>query len=394
MRQAAYIHIPFCRRRCFYCDFPISVVGDRARGETSKSIREYVDRLCAEIVATPKDSASLETIFLGGGTPSLLSVPQVKTILQCLDQVIGIQDNAEISMEMDPGTFSMEQLQGLLSLGLNRISLGVQAFQDHLLERCGRSHREADIHESIQILRRLNVENFSLDLISGLPDQTEQDWTASLQQAIAIAPQHLSCYDMVLEPLTVFGKQEQRGQLTLPEDSLTAQMYRQASEQLRAGGYEHYEISNYAQPGFQCRHNLTYWNNHDFYGFGMGAASYHGDRRISRPRTRAEYYLWVQRLQQDPIALFAETPILEEGDRLFEAMMLGLRLAIGVELTALAREAESLKALTEGIASFLDNGWATLTPHAGGKLLQLTDPEGFLYSNQVLVKIWEILDQT
>ena len=395
MRKTAYIHIPFCRRRCFYCDFPISVVGDRARGETSKSMHDYVEQLCTEIIATPKDPAALDTIFFGGGTPSLLSVKQVETILSCLDQTFGINDTAEISMEMDPGTFTLEQLQGLLELGLNRISLGVQAFQDHLLERCGRSHRLTDIHASIQILRQLDVQNFSIDLISGLPDQTEADWHDSLQKAIAIAPQHISCYDMVLEPLTVFGKQEQRGQLDLPEESLSAHMYRQASQQLRDAGYDHYEISNYAKPGFQCRHNVTYWKNDDFYGFGMGAASFHQNRRVTRPRTRTEYYQWLKRLKADPESLLAETEPLNQSDRQFEDIMVGLRLSQGIRLSPLVLTIEQTNHLLQCIVPFLENSWVNLTEDSNlDRSLQLTDPEGFLYSNQVLVRIWESLDHS
>jgi putative oxygen-independent coproporphyrinogen III oxidase len=395
MRQSAYIHIPFCRRRCFYCDFPISVVGDRARGETSLSMAEYVNWLCAEIIATPKDSRPLDTVFFGGGTPSLLSPQQVETILHCLDQTIGIQAEAEISMEMDPGTFSQAQLQSLLSAGLSRISLGVQAFQNHLLEGCGRSHREADIIDSVKLLNRLGVENFSVDLISGLPEQTAQDWDESLAKAIQLSPQHLSCYDMVLEPTTVFGKRSELGHLTLPTDELTANFYRQASHRLRTAGYDHYEISNYAQPGFQCRHNLTYWRNQDFYGFGMGAASYHGDRRVSRPRTRADYYRWVERLQQNPQELHEDTPRIEPGDRLFETLMVGLRLSSGVDLTAIAQSwgLDLRSGLSPAMAPYVQTGWVEHSEEAGQWTLRLTDPEGFLYSNQILVTLWESLDQ-
>lgn len=393
MRQAAYIHIPFCRHRCFYCDFPISVVGDRTGSSTAKSMTDYVQWLCQEIIATPTDRAPLDTVFFGGGTPSLLPAQLVGEILECLDQQIGIDSSAEISMEMDPGTFSYGQLQTLLKLGLNRVSLGVQAFQDHLLQRCGRSHRRSDILASIDMLNQLGVENFSIDLISGLPGQTAQDWEHSLAQAIAVNPMHLSCYDMVLEPITVFGRQEERGQLELPADALSAQMYRRASERLRNAGYLHYEISSYAKPGYQCRHNLTYWNNHDFYGFGVGAASFHCDRRISRPRTRTKYYQWVKRLQADPSAVISETPVLDPDDRRFEDVMVGLRLATGINLNQLNLSRTRLETLTQAMAPYLANGWLNRIDSSGNTVLKLTDPEGFLYSNQVLVKIWDALDQ-
>ena len=397
MRKAAYLHIPFCRRRCYYCDFPISVVGDRARGETSQSMADYVNWLCTEIKATPKDAAPLQTVFFGGGTPSLLSAEQVETILRCLDQQIGISAQAEISMEMDPGTFSKTQLVSLLSAGLNRISLGVQAFQDELLERCGRTHRRADIIESIELLKSLDVTNFSVDLISGLPGQSIDDWDASLRQAIEVEPHHLSCYDMVLEPVTVFGKQELKGTLDLPEESESAQMYRMASTTLRKAGYDHYEISNYARPGSRCEHNVTYWKNDDFYGFGMGAASLYQGRRVSRPRTKREYYDWVERLQQNPEDLFDETPRLSESDRLFETLMVGLRLTEGIDITTLLSPYgnEVSDQVRQAMQPYIDKNWVKFSLHStedSHLQMQLTDPEGLLYSNQVLVSLWDALD--
>ncbi|HEY9653172.1 MAG TPA: radical SAM protein, partial [Coleofasciculaceae cyanobacterium] len=166
--SSAYIHIPFCRRRCYYCDFPISVVGDNATGSTSGTIEQYVEVLCQEITTTPADSPSLETVFFGGGTPSLLSVEQLEQILDTLNQRFGIAAEAEISMEIDPGTFNLEQLKGYRKAGVNRVSLGVQAFQDELLGLCGRSHRSKDIFAAIELLHKVEIPDFSLDLIFGL----------------------------------------------------------------------------------------------------------------------------------------------------------------------------------------------------------------------------------
>ncbi|MEY3299885.1 MAG: hypothetical protein RLZZ597_3145, partial [Cyanobacteriota bacterium] len=177
---SAYVHIPFCRRRCFYCDFPISVLGNQQRGETSLSVEGYVEVLCGEILTTPPLGSSLQTVFFGGGTPSLLSVAQVERVLATLDQQFGIDPGAEISMEMDPGTFDLDHLKGYLGAGVNRISLGVQALDDAILESCGRYHRVVDVYQAAAWLHQVAMPNWSLDLISGLPHLTMEIWESSL----------------------------------------------------------------------------------------------------------------------------------------------------------------------------------------------------------------------
>jgi putative oxygen-independent coproporphyrinogen III oxidase len=290
---AAYIHIPFCRRRCYYCDFPVFVVGDRHTGASSGNIQLYLDRLAVEIATQLNYRQPLTTIFFGGGTPSLLTVAQLGQILDSLAAKFGIANDAEISMEIDPGTFDLTQLQGYLQAGINRVSIGVQAFQDQLLHLCGRSHTVSDIYQTVELLHQGGISNWSLDLISGLPQQTIAQWVASLESAIALDPTHISCYDLIVEAQTPFAKQYQPGDKPLPSDETTAQMYRTAQQTLSSAGYEHYEISNYAKSGSQCRHNLTYWQNQSYYAFGMGAASNLEDYRFTRPRKTQEYYQWV-----------------------------------------------------------------------------------------------------
>jgi putative oxygen-independent coproporphyrinogen III oxidase len=385
--QAAYIHIPFCRRRCYYCDFPVTVVGDRARGTASGTIEQYLAWLCEEILATPSHSEQpLQTVFFGGGTPSLLDPEQVQRLLQCLDRHFGIDPKAEISMEMDPGTFTKEHLNGYLAAGVNRVSLGAQAFQDQLLRACGRTHSVADIYEAVELLRQRGCQNFSLDLISGLPQQTLEQWDDSLTQAIALAPNHLSAYDLVVEPGTVFGKRYVPGDQPLPSDDLTAQMYRRAAQRLQEAGYEHYEISNYAQKGFRCRHNQVYWRNEAYYGFGMGSASFLNQYRFSRPRSRVAYREWLDEYIASRGEIAAE-PV-SESDRLFETLMLGFRQSDGIDLGNLRTQfgefvvAHLIKILTP----FCAQGWVEwLTPD----WLRFSDPEGFLFSNQILVTLWE-----
>lgn len=388
---SAYIHIPFCRRRCYYCDFPISVVG-QARGENSGAIAQYVTILGQEIEATPSFDQPLATVFLGGGTPSLLSAAQLAEILTGLDQRIGIQTNAEISMEIDPGTFTLAQLQGYGQAGVNRLSVGAQAFDPDMLAACGRSHSVAQIYEAVDMIHQAGFHNFSLDLISGLPGQTLADWQMALAAAIALAPRHLSIYDLTIEPGTVFERRYQPGSDPLPSDETTAQMYRCAAQTLTAAGYEHYEISNYAQPGYQCRHNRTYWQNSPYYGFGMGATSYTRQQRFSRPRKRREYFGWVQSLGEFQGKI--DCPQSSVKDVVLETLMLGLRLAEGLSVAALQQQfgPAVVERILKCLQSYRSQGWVDLQLDSPAARIQLTDPEGFLFSNQVLSALWQELD--
>jgi len=398
--QAAYVHIPFCRRRCYYCDFPISVVGDRAQGSNSSKIADYVDILCQEIATIPIAGRFLKTVFFGGGTPSLLSVEQLEQILAALDRKFGILGGAEISMEVDPGTFTLEQLRGYRAAGVNRVSLGVQAFQESLLQICGRSHSIADIFAAVELIRQVGVAEFSLDLISGLPHQTLAEWQSSLAAAVAIAPTHISTYDLTIEPGTAFGRYYQPGSLPLPADDTTAQMYCLTAQFLASEGYQHYEISNYAQPNHQCRHNRVYWENRPYYGFGMGATSYINGQRFSRPRKTREYYQWVEQL------ILAEGEIdclvTPKEEVLLETLMLGLRLAEGLSLATLRQQfgEPALAQIWRCLQPYYRQGWVEVTdldlvplsedqPLPVTGRLRLTDPEGFLFSNTILATLFQ-----
>ncbi len=399
---SAYLHIPFCRRRCYYCDFAVSVVGDRKHGENSVQIQQYVEVLCQEINQAPVWHKPLDTIFLGGGTPSLLSVSQLSRIIETLNQRFGIATDAEISIEMDPGTFDDQKLQGFSQAGVNRVSLGVQAFQDELLHQCGRSHTVTDIETAVDLLHQVGVSNFSIDLISGLPHQTIEMWQHSLEMALEIAPPHLSHYDLIVEPKTVFGRYYTPGEDPLPSDEMTAEMYRLAQKTLTEAGYNHYEVSNYAQAGSQCRHNLVYWKTRPYYGFGMGAASYLEGYRLTRPRQTQLYYQWVHSSNPLENAEWVNTT----QEILLETLMLGLRLAEGLSLTLLSQQFGSLivEQILSSLRPYQEKGWVEiLTPSeeiqsqdlsgnsAISGILRLSDPEGFLFSNTVLATLWSDL---
>jgi putative oxygen-independent coproporphyrinogen III oxidase len=394
---AAYIHIPFCRRRCYYCDFPISVVGDQGKSSLTM-VEDYLAAVIKDIQLTPEPRQPLTTVFFGGGTPSLLSPAQLGQIIQTIALHFGITQDAEISMEIDPGTFDRDRLSGYLVSGVNRFSLGVQTFDEELLKLCGRSHTRADVMRGVEIIKQLGINNFSLDLISGLPYQTLEHCQTSLDQAIAIAPQHLSCYDLVLEPVTAFGKQYQPGKTPLPQDEDTAQMYRLTQQTLTEVGYDHYEISNYAQSGYQCRHNRVYWENKPYYGFGMGAASYIAGKRFGRPRTRREYYGWLA------AGAIIDVSEISSTDYILETLMLGLRLREGVDLTQFSFQIR--QAILSCILPFWKRGWVEIITKGGQLIdlgdhhsanepsskLRLTDPEGFLFSNTILAAMFEKLD--
>lgn len=393
---SAYVHIPFCRRRCYYCDFPISVVGDRLRGDTSGTISHYVEVLCQEIAITPPGKP-LETVFFGGGTPSLLSVNQVSQILEALERRFRISPGAEISMEMDPGTFDLDQIQGYRAVGVNRVSLGVQTFEPALLQVCGRSHTVEDIWAAVDLIHMAQVTNFSLDLISGLPHQTLEHWQSSLEAAVAIAPSHISIYDLTIEPGTAFDRYYQPGATPLPTDDNTVQMYCQGTQVLTTAGYEHYEISNYAQPGYQSRHNRVYWENCPYYGFGMGAASYVNGQRFTRPRKTKEYYKWVQDfVAADGVLDCPQTP---PDEVVLETLMLGLRLAEGVNLSSLAVQfgEEMLAKIWACLQPYYRKGWVEVVGMFDGEKLptegrlRLSDPQGFLFSNVVLADLFSQL---
>jgi putative oxygen-independent coproporphyrinogen III oxidase len=397
---AAYIHIPFCRRRCFYCDFPIAVVGDHP---APPRLEQYITTLCSEIRLTtplfPTDQP-LQTVFFGGGTPSLLSGSQLGQVLATLDRQFGIAPEAEISMEIDPGTFDLLQLQSYQQVGINRFSFGVQAFQADLLQHCGRAHTVDDIATAMTMIQQAGITNFSLDLISGLPTQTIDQWQASLAAAIAHQPTHISTYDLTIEAGTVFGKRYRPGDQPLPSDTTTATMYRIAHHTLTAAGYEHYEISNYAKPGFQCRHNRVYWENRPFYGFGMGATSYLNGDRFPRPRQIEAYDHWAKALASG----LPESAAIDPQELLLDTLMVGLRLAEGLSITDLSDQfgTNLIHQVLQTVQRYLAVGWVEMLDAQGNSLTELTDlatvqrlrlttPEGFMFSNVVLVELFDRL---
>ena len=376
--RSAYLHIPFCHRRCFYCDFPVVPLGDRAGGAAgqsgSRSIEAYLELITAEIEASPP-GPPLSTVYVGGGTPSMLTAEQLQALLRSLRKRFGFAPGAEISLELDPASFDQARLQGYLQAGVNRVSLGGQSFDDAVLERLGRRHRRADLLEAATWLQAARAQgqlvSWSLDLIQGLPGATAEQWQQQLDQALALDPPHLSVYDLIVEPGTVFERWESSGQLQLPEEDLSADLMELTACTLAAAGFGHYEISNYAQPGHASRHNRVYWSGAGWWGFGLGATAAPWGERQARPRTREAYAAWLQR---DPGELGSPQTM-----PIDERVMVGLRRREGVQLAPLL-DGWDLAELERRWQPYLQRGLL----HREGSRWRLSDPEGLALSNAVL----------
>ena len=387
--RSAYLHIPFCHRRCFYCDFPVVPLGDRAGAAAGQpganTIAAYLELLRQEIVASPP-GPTLSTVYFGGGTPSLLEPDQVRGLLAVLGQRFGIAPGAEITMELDPASFDRQRLGAYLAAGVNRVSLGGQSFDDAVLEALGRRHRRADLLEAAgwlaQARRQGCLSSWSLDLIQAVPGQGLAGWRQQLEQAVALEPPHLSVYDLTIEPGTVFARRLEQGSLDLPDADLAADLMEFTQAELSRRGYGHYEISNYALPGHASRHNRVYWSGAGWWGFGMGATAAPRGVRQARPRTREGYAGWLEQWRQAP----AEEPL--PGMPLDELLMVGLRRREGVHLPRLLVQ----QGLDPGeVASTLQELAALLEPFRRDGLLlvegprwRLSDPAGLALSNAVL----------
>jgi len=271
-----YLHIPFCRHRCAYCDFN-TYAGQDAH------ISAYVEALRNEIQAVGESAAEklkAHTIFFGGGTPSLLSASQFESILKSIETHFAL-DNPEVTIEANPGTVSFETLRDLHALGINRISFGVQSANPDELRMLERAHTYFDVINAVTWARQAGFENLSLDLIYGLPYQSPEDWTATVELVAGLHPNHFSLYALTMEHGTPFGRWSTRGLIPTPDPDMAAEMYEWADEFLTDRGYRQYEISNWAQPGRECAHNLQYWRNRNYLGLGAGAHGYVDGLRYS-----------------------------------------------------------------------------------------------------------------
>ncbi len=319
-----YIHIPFCQKKCGYCAFASISDGERL-------FSAYCSALKKELLTFPKKQ--LSTLFIGGGTPTSLPSEQLCGLLDFLKNSLGFTDNAEITVEANPGTVDLPYLFALRQSGVNRLSLGAQSFDNRELYTLGRIHNKEAVAQAVECARKAGFTNLSLDLIYGLPGQTPDQWQLSLNQAIALKPEHLSLYQLTPEEKTPFFEKLKKGEISFPAEETLLEMDSITAKLTTAAGYNQYEISNYSLPGVQCRHNCVYWLNEPWYGAGAAAVSYLNGCRAKRVDDPSCY---IQRIKQGKTPI-VETENLDHEASFRETVIMGLRMNAGVEKTRLQK---------------------------------------------------------
>jgi oxygen-independent coproporphyrinogen-3 oxidase len=387
-RVGIYIHIPFCERKCTYCNFNTTDffedLAERYIDAVSREIAYWGENL----THASGDRAEVDTIYFGGGTPSIVDAAQLAKLIVSCRAAFDVAPDSEVTIEINPATLSKTKVSEWLSAGINRASVGVQSFIDAELVSLSRTHTADDARLTIEVLREAGFENISLDLIAGLPEQDLADWEFNLRQALAIQPEHLSLYMLELKEGTQLYAQLKRGLRPQPDDDLAAEMYRTISSATQVAGYEHYEISNFARivergaaepvSPFRSKHNLKYWTGAPFYGLGCGAHSYDGGARWVNLLQTASY---IERIALNGNAI-AERNELTEAGRAAEALFMGLRLKEGVSLAAFRSEygVDVIERYGDELPRLADAGLIEI----GGGRLVLT-AAGRLLSNEVFV---------
>lgn len=367
MTAGVYLHIPFCKSRCSYCDFATDVY------RSADAVERYVDALVKEIGLFKTAGIEADTIYFGGGTPSLLTSDQVERILTAVRSKFAISPDAEVTMEMNPATVTPATLAAYRRLGINRASFGVQTFDDTELKRLARGHDAQDARDTLRMLREAGFDNISFDLIAGLPRQTLTDWERNLDEALSLAPEHLSLYLLEIHEGTPLAEQIRSERQPLPDESLAADMFELMLDRVQGAGFGQYEISNFSKPGRESRHNSKYWTLDAVFGFGVSAHSFDGHERYANERDTAAYVNLIEKLG-------SAEDYREQTDVASEFAFLGLRLNRGIDLADYKkcfghdlreRYAEDLERLTDAGLIELENGTLRLTRR------------GMLYSNEV-----------
>lgn len=315
---ALYLHMPFCARKCAYCDFASYPGRERDMARYFLALQREMEEQCARF-----GSMRAKTIFIGGGTPSLMSGAQVGALMRMVRAHFEVAEGAEITMEANPGTLSEEKLLACRTAGINRLSMGAQAAQSGLLKALGRIHQWADVAQSVRMARASGFENINIDLMYALPGQSLDDWAETLERAMALHPEHLSCYSLIVEDGTPLKERLERGEISLPDEETTLEFQTMVEQALPRAGYERYEISNYAKKGCECRHNLAYWLREDYLGLGCAAHSLMNGLRFGNTADLDGYIAGEYGREEQALALL---------DERVEAVMLGLRLTRGLSL--------------------------------------------------------------
>ncbi|GGI64616.1 radical SAM family heme chaperone HemW [Enterococcus alcedinis] len=371
---SAYIHIPFCEHICYYCDFnKVFLEG--------QPVDEYIESLLKEIRLTLEQypTAISETIYIGGGTPTSLTAKQLDVLLTGVHRYLPTATTKEFTVEANPGDLTSEKLEVLKAHGVNRLSMGVQTFDDRLLKKIGRKHSAQDVYDTIKLLEKKQFDNVSIDLIYALPGQTLESFRDTLNQALAFDLPHYSMYSLILENKTMFMNWIRQGRLELPSQEIETQMFAEAMEAMEKSGHHQYEISNFARPGKESMHNLVYWNNENYFGFGAGASGYLGNQRYKNLGP-IQHYMKPLKENQRPIV---ETEELTLQNQIEEEMFLGLRKLEGVSLANFKEKFK--KELTEVYAKILPDLEAEGLAVVDEKRLRLTS-KGLFVGNDVFEK--------
>ncbi len=400
--RSAYVHIPFCHRRCFYCDFAVIPLGnkvDTLQGYGSKTVKEYLHFLHKEILSI-KHKSPLSTIYVGGGTPSILDPRQIKELIDLFKENYGIDYGAEITMEVDPASFNQDDLYGFINAGINRFSLGVQSFNNEILQKSGRRHLREDAEKSCLWLKKEYdsglIKSWSLDLIQNLPLSEFKEWQDDLNKTLTFSPPHISIYDLNIENGTVFQKLVNLGKLKLQSDEEAFRNSEATHSILKNSGYSRYEISNYCLPRHQSRHNRVYWNGQGWWSFGQGSTSSPWGEKLTRPRVSKEYKKWVTKQLESNLdsSLINNYYVYQDPD---EKIMLGLRRKEGIDIYSLLKEQNwenkklecNFRKLLEEWEKFFESG---LLVRRGNRFF-FSDPKGMELSNQILISMFKWWDE-
>jgi len=372
MPECLYIHIPFCIKKCIYCDF-FSVSYDEP------TVNKYIDALCKELHMKKDTAGTLRSIYIGGGTPALLSDKCFGQLFMCLKDNYNLSSDIEITVEANPGTINRSKIDAIISLGVNRLSIGVQSFNDNELKTLGRIHDSEDAFRSIETIKITGMKDFSIDLMYGIPGQTMDSWRNSISKAVKLLPAHISTYELTPEEHTPFFKLLETHKVSMPDEELILEMYNHAIDYLAGFGYDHYEISNFAFPEFKCIHNLNYWDRGEYIGAGAGAHSFIDKMRSGNIKNINAY---IEQLNNGIIPEIDSTKLTSE-ETLKEFIFLGLRKTEGISIS---------KSLGTGLniinasGELINKGLIEIAKDH----LRLTR-KGVVISNTVIVKLFENL---
>lgn len=322
IKKGIYIHIPFCDKKCSYCDFTTII------GKDKENYKKYLCLLLQEIDLYKDPSVFVDTIYIGGGTPSLFPWEFIERILCKLNESFSILNNAEITLECNPNTIDYNTIKKYTEVGINRISLGVQCFQNHHLKKLGRMYTREKIIEDCRIIRQGGIKNLSIDLIYGFPKQKKEDILEDLEFIDQIQPEHISWYNLIVEDKTLFGYLYQKGELTLPSDEDEEAFYLLICQELKKRQYKQYELSNFSKPGYASMHNLKYWHNEEYFGFGIGVSGYIEKTRYKNYINMKEYAVSIEKREYP----YLEVEELNRETFKFEYIIMHMRLDSGLSL--------------------------------------------------------------